>query len=71
MNLSFIFQRYIRINSCWTYLRKSFELTVTGAIQEIRERSHSALKASVVRLSASRERLLVCRGKGHVAETLT
>lgn len=63
MNLSFIFHGYIRINSCWTYLRKSFEVIVTGAIQEIRERSHSALIASVVRLSATRERILVCRGK--------
>lgn len=71
MNLSFIFHIYIRINSCWKYLRKSFELIVTGATPESRERSHSALKASVERLSATRERLLVCRGKGHIAETRT
>lgn len=71
MNLSFIFHRYVRINSYGAHLRKSFEEIVPGAIQEIRERSHSALKASVVRLSTSRERLLVCSGKGHIAETLT
>lgn len=46
-------------------------MIVTGVIQEIRERSHSGLKASVVRLSASRERLLGCGDKGHIAETLT
>lgn len=49
---------------------EKLDVIVTGAIQEIRESSHSALKALVVRLSASRERLLVCRGKGHIAETL-